>query len=224
MQTPKEFQLNFQAGELRRNLPILLKTDCSGTASIVSIDGENRYDTLEFVPLRLDYTTDAYEGKPLGLLLCVAVSGEQIRVKNSKDRRQIPAGLNFYLMLKSSRTMQGSLDNFISMRTAVEQMMNIRSCGLVWMASFEIKTGNIVDENGQKKSVKYSRCHWLVREVENDDEQNLLNQLAQEYSQSEFFEGICPVQNEIIAQFDAASKESQLKRLETSEQKALPEA
>ncbi len=227
MQVPNNFQLHYAEGELRRNLPILLKTDCSSAAGIFSADGKTEYEALEFIPLRIDYTRDAYEGKRLGLLLCIAVSGEAVPVNNKKGKYDVPAGLTFYLMLKSSRTMQGSLDNFISMKTAVEQMMKVRSCGLIWSADFEVKSGSTVSPSGEVQPIKYARVNWLVRQVETEIEVKLINQLSAEFSQSELFESVCIFDNEIISQMDEAAKEAELKKLtehKAHKAAALPEA
>lgn len=213
---PSNFQLNYAEGELRKNLPILLKTDCSSAAGIFSADGKTEYECLEFIPLRIDYTRDSYEGKRLGLLLCIAVGGEAVPVNNKKGKYQVPAGLTFYVMLKSSRTMQGSLDNFVSMKTAVEQMMQIRSCGLIWSAEFEIKSGSIATPSGEVQPIKYARVNWLVRPVESELETKLINQLSAEFSQSELFENVCPFDNDIISQMDEAAKEMEVKRLNES--------
>ena len=223
-QIPNNFQLHYAEGELRRNLPILLKTDCSSAAGIFSADGKTEYEALEFIPLRIDYTRDAYEGKRLGLLLCIAVGGEAVPVNNKKGKYEVPAGLTFYLMLKSSRTMQGSLDNFISMKTAVEQMMQVRSCGLIWSADFEVKSGTIVSPSGEVTPIKYARVNWLVRPIETEIEDKLLTQLSAEFDKSELFKEVCPFDNDIISQMDEAAKEMEVKRLAESNQQALPES
>ncbi|MEL7037746.1 MAG: hypothetical protein AAFO04_19285 [Cyanobacteria bacterium J06592_8] len=223
-QIPTNFQLNYAEAELRRNLPILLKTDCSSAAGIFSTDGKTEYESLEFIPLRIDYTRDAYEGKRLGLLLCVAVSGEAVPVNNKKGKYQVPAGLTFYLMLKSSRTMQGSLDNFISMKTAVEQMMQVRSCGLIWSADFEVKSGSIVSPSGEVTPIKYARVNWMVRPIDSEIEEKLISQLSAEFEKSELFKEVCPFDNDIISQMDEAAKEMEVKRLAENSTAALPES
>ncbi|MEA5522869.1 hypothetical protein [Limnoraphis robusta] len=228
MALPENFKLNFVEGELRKNLPILIKTDCSGAAGIFSMDGKTAYEDFEFIPLRLDYTRDSYEGKKLGLLLCVAIAGETSTSKNGKKVRiPIPIGLTFYLMLKPSRTMQGSLDNFLAMRSAVEQMMKTRSCGLIWACEFEIKSGSAIGPSGESQPIKYARVSYLIRPVdeENELEIKLINSLSSEFSTCELFSGVSPLDNEIISQFDELARESEVKRFESSvEQRQLPQS
>ncbi len=227
MALPENFRLNFSEGELRKNLPILIKTDCSGAAKITSMDGKTDYEDFEFIPLRLDYTRDSYEGKKLGLLLCVAIAGETSTSKNGKKVRiPIPIGLTFYLMLKPSRTMQGSLDNFLAMRSAVEQMMKTRSCGLIWACEFEIRQGSSVNDSGETTPIKYARVSYLIRPIdeENKLEVKLINSLSSEFSTCELFSGVSPLDNEIISQFDELAQESAIKRLLSSaKQQQLPQ-
>ncbi|MCG5062201.1 MAG: hypothetical protein KA714_30605 [Limnoraphis sp. WC205] len=228
MALPENFRLNFSEGELRKNLPILIKTDCSSAAGIFSMDGKTTYEDFEFIPLRLDYTRDSYEGKKLGLLLCVAVAGETSTNKNGKKVRvKIPIGLTFYLMLKPSRTMQGSLDNFLAMRSAVEQMLQTRSCGLIWACEFEIRQGSSVNDSGETTAIKYARVSYLIRPVdeENELEIKLINSLSSEFSTCELFSGVSPLDNEIVSQFDELAKESEIKRFESSiERRQLPQS
>ena len=216
MSIPDNFRLNFVDGELRKNLPILIKTDCSSAAGIFSMDGKTAYENFEFIPLRLDYTRDSYEGKKLGLLLCIAITGETCSNKNGKKVRiPIPIGLTFYLMIKPSRTMQGSLDNFLAMRSAVEQMMRTRSCGLIWACEFEIRQGSAISDSGETTPIKYARVSYLIRPVdeENELEVKLINSLSSEFEKCDLFSGVSPLNNEIISQFDEAAKESEVKRL-----------
>lgn len=227
MALPDNFRLNFAEGELRKNLPILIKTDCSSAAGIFSMDGKTSYESFEFIPLRLDYTRDSYEGKKLGLLLCVAIAGETSTNKNGKKVRvPIPIGLTFYLMLKPSRTMQGSLDNFLAMRSAVEQMMRTRSCGLIWAAEFELRQGSTINDAGETTPIKYARVSYLIRPIdeENELEVKLINSLSSEFTNCELFSGVSPLDNEIISQFDELARESEVKRFESSvKQQQLPQ-
>lgn len=223
---PDNFKLKFQPGQLRRNLPILMKTDCSSAAGIFSMDGKIKYENLEFIPLRLDYSRDAYEGKKVGLLLGVTIEGNTRQ--ESPDGKivtnKLPQGMSFYMVLKPSRTMRGGLDNYTAMATMIEQVTEQRACSMIWRAGFEIQSGSTV-VSGEVVPMKYARINWFVRPYDGDIELNILNQLSEEFQTSDLFEGICPANNPIISQFDEMAKQGEIARLEqNNELAALPEA
>ena len=215
-QIPQNFKLKYEPGQLRKNLPIVMKTDCSSAAGIFSMNGKIKYENLEFIPLRLDYSRDAYEGKQIGLLLCITIEGNtrQESPDGKSITKKLPQGMSFYLVLKPSRTMRGGLDNYTAMATMIEQVTEQKACSMIWRAGFEICQGSTVDKNGKTVPIKYARINWFVRPCDGDFEFNILNQLSEEFQKSDMFEGICQVNNPVISQFDEIAQQGENARLE----------
>ena len=220
-QIPSAFKLKYQPGQLRKNLPIIMKTDCSSAAGIFSMDGKIKYENLEFIPLRLDYSRDGYEGRKIGLLLCITIEGNtrQESPDGKSLTNKLPQGMSFYMVLKPSRTMRGGLDNYTAMATMIEQVTEQKACSMVWRAGFEIQSGSTVN-NGEVVPIKYARINWFVRPCDSEIEFHILNQLSEEFQKSDMFEGICKVNNPIISQFDEIGKQGEIARLEQNDDRA----
>lgn len=220
---PDSLKRSFKEGELRRNLPVILKTNCAQDGKVVSMDGLSKYEELEFIPLRIDYTRSVYDGREMGLLLAICCGGSELQPVNGKIvRRPMPKGMSFYLMMNRNNSGTGPLDSFENMSVKLEQITGIVPQGWIWCPSFEAKTGMIL-ENGQPKPIAYSRLQWLVREVDQDSkiEQSFINEIADLITDDSAFENICPVNNKAIAKFDELAAIAQLK---SSESKALPQS
>lgn len=219
-QIPQSLKRTFEAGKLRRNLPTLMKTNCAADGRVVSLDGQNKYEELEFIPLRVDYTRSAYDGRELGLLLAVVVGGTEINLSAPRNnRRQLPQGMNFYLCVNRNKSGTGPLDNFEQMSIQLEQITGTLPQGWVWTPRFEAKTGMIV-EGGIPKPIAYARCFWMVRQIEAEIEAKFMQEIGDIIENDPIFEAICPVQNKALAKFDELALMAQIQ----AEQKALPEA